>query len=53
MVLQVGADAGQVVGDTDAMLLQQCPWPDAGQLQDLRRADAAGATGPPPAWPWR
>ena len=43
MVLQVGAHAGQVLFDLDAVLLQQRRRPDARELQDLRRADAAGA----------
>ena len=43
MILQVGPDAGRVMQHFDAMLLQQGARADAGELQDLRRADAAGA----------
>ena len=43
MVLEIGADAGQIGRDGNAVPLQQRRWPDARQLQELRRADAAGS----------
>ena len=43
MILQVGADAGQVLHNRDAVLLQQCARTNARQLQNLRRANAARA----------
>ena len=43
MVVQVGADRGQIVHDVDAHLLEMRAGPDARQQQQLRRAvDAAG-----------
>ena len=42
VVLQVLADAGELMHDVDAVLLQQGAGADARQLQDLRRADRAG-----------
>ena len=41
VILQVGADARQVVHHLDAVLLQMPGRADAGELQDLRRADRA------------
>ena len=43
MVLQIGAHAGQVLFNFNAVLLEQRCRTDARELQDLRRADAAGA----------
>ncbi len=43
MILQVLTDAGQLVRDRDAVLLQQHGGADAGELQDLRGADRAGS----------
>ena len=43
MVLQIGAHAGQVLFNFNAVLLEQRCRSDARELQDLRRADAAGA----------
>ena len=43
MVLQVLAHAGQVAHHADAMLAQQRRRADAGQLQQLRRLQRAGA----------
>jgi hypothetical protein len=42
MILQVAADAGQVMQQRDAPVLQQIGRADAGALQDARRADGAG-----------
>ena len=42
VILQVLADAGQLVHHVDTVLSQQRRRTDAGQLHDLRRADAAG-----------
>ena len=42
VVLEVLADAGQLVHDRDAVLLQQRAGPDARELEDLRAADRAG-----------
>ena len=42
VILQVGADAGPVGDDVDAVLAQLRGRPDAGQQQELRRADRAG-----------
>ncbi|MNS75696.1 hypothetical protein D3C72_1092230 [compost metagenome] len=41
MILQVGADAGQVVHQIDVQAAQQVGRADAGALQDLRRGDGA------------
>ena len=41
MVLQVAADARRVADHGDAVLGQPLARPDAGKLQDLRRADGA------------
>jgi hypothetical protein len=43
VVLQVLADAGQVVQYRDAEFLQKSRRPDAGKLQQLRALDCAGA----------
>src|SRR5690242_509442 len=42
MVLQVAADALQVMRNVDAVLLQPITWPDAGAMQDCDRTDRAG-----------
>ena len=42
MILQIGADAGPVEHDRNAVLAQMLRRPDAGEQQDLRRADRAG-----------
>ncbi len=42
MVLEILADARQVVRDRDAVLLQERARADARELEDLRRADRAG-----------
>ena len=42
MVLQIRPDAGQVVRDLDAVVAEVPGRADAGQLQDLGRADGAG-----------
>jgi hypothetical protein len=42
MVLQVLADARHMVRDRDPERLQPLAAADAGQLEDLRRADGAG-----------
>ena len=42
MVLQVGADAGRVLHNRDAVALQERARPDPAELQDVRRADRAG-----------
>ena len=42
MVLQIGADTGQVKRHRDAQALQQGGGADARQLQNLRRADGPG-----------
>ena len=42
MVAQILADPGQVVGDLDPGRAQNVARTDAGQLQELRRADRAG-----------
>ena len=42
MILQIGADARPVEHDRNAVLAQMRGRPDAGQQQDLRRADRAG-----------
>jgi hypothetical protein len=42
MILQVAADAGQVMQQRDAPVLQQIGRADAGALQDGGRADGAG-----------
>ncbi len=41
VILQTRADAGQVMHDFDAMLLQQRRGPDARELQHMRRIDRA------------
>ena len=43
MVLEIRADAGQVVDDCDAVLLQLPGRADAGEHQKLRRVDRAAA----------
>ena len=43
MVLQVPADAGQIVDDPDAVLLQMPGRADAGEHQELRRVDRPAA----------
>ena len=43
VILQVGADARELVHQADAVLAQQRRRPDARELQDLRRADAPAA----------
>ena len=40
--MQVLADPGQGVGDLDAQLAEEGGCTDAGELQELRRADGAG-----------
>ena len=42
MVLQIAADAGQVVPHGHPLVLQQRARPDAGDLEQVRRADRAG-----------
>ena len=42
MVLQIAPDARQLMADGDAQALQHVARPDAGELQELRRADGAG-----------
>ena len=42
MVLQVLADPAELVDDGDAVRLQKRRRPDAGELEELRRADRAG-----------
>ena len=42
MVLQIAADARQLMAHRDAQALQHVARPDAGELQELRRADGAG-----------
>src|SRR5579875_1207707 len=42
MILQVLADAGERMHHGDTVLLQQRRRPDAGQLEQMRRADRAG-----------
>ena len=41
MILQILAHLGRIDFNRNAMLLQQMPGTDAGQLQYLRRADAS------------
>ena len=43
MVLQVGTNPRQLRRHGDAVYREQAPWPDAGELQDLRRSHRAGA----------
>ena len=43
MILQVAADAGQIVDHGDAGLFERVGGADAGQLQQPRRADGAAA----------
>ena len=43
MILQVRADAGQLVRDGDAVLAQVIGGADAGEHQQLRRVDRAAA----------
>ena len=45
MILQIGADAGPVEHDGDAVLAQMFGRSDAGQQQDLGRSDRAGGRG--------
>ena len=39
MILQIFTDAWKILSDLNAVRLQKCTRPDAGQLQDLRRGD--------------
>ena len=43
MVLQVAANARQLVPHLDAVVAKPLPGPDAGELEDVRRADRARA----------
>ncbi len=56
VILQICADARQVDRDRDAERAQRVGWPDAGELEELRRVDGTGgedhlALGPDPPRP--
>ena len=42
MVMQVGADPGETVPHGDAMALEFCRIPDAGEHEEFRRVDGPG-----------
>jgi hypothetical protein len=41
VILEIISDTNQILHDSDIELLKHSCWPDAGQLQDLRRMNSS------------